>query len=117
VRTKRDLDLDAAVALGISQREVTKVTSAFVAELRQALVDEGVVSIPGLGKLSVYQVLGPQHHNLTPGKNTKRVGKRPLGIVFVNRVGFTMSPTLKGLLKEKHNAARPRRRNGKVRRR
>lgn len=89
--SKHDIDLHTARRLGVNQEVVTKYTSCFLEELRTALIHDGEVVIPGLGRLHVkdYET---SNTNITAAGVAKRVH---------TKVFFKKSPTLREALKRR----------------
>jgi len=90
---KVELDLNTAVTLQIPGRQVTKITTQFLAELRASLVRDGEVYLPGIGRLLVVRCGGGSITNLT----VKRKVADPTHI----KVFFKKAPALRSALKRK----------------
>lgn len=93
-RSKLILDKRIAGEMGMDRKDVSTVTRMFLDYAREALVDEGVLSLPRFGSLEVRK---------TSVKRFREVG----GYVESElRVSFTRSPVLKKELKKKYGKAR-----------
>jgi nucleoid DNA-binding protein len=96
--TKVDLDLRVAQSLPGSkrtpQRVVTMVTTCFLEELKKALVSDGDVYLPGIGRLYVVEYEKANNTNLSTAKVA--VGN-PAHI----RVFFRKAPALRSALKQR----------------
>lgn len=89
--SKYDIDLHTARRLGVSQVVVTKYTSCFLDELRTALIHDGEIVIPGLGRLIVrdYET---SNTNIPTAGVAKQVN---------TKVFFKKSPALREALKRR----------------
>jgi nucleoid DNA-binding protein len=89
----------------MSQTDVAEITSAFIAEIRMGLVDDGEVRIDGLGRLRLVDVIMSQgtKYNLTlgTGKKKKSRGKIKVEVPRQLKVYFSKSPTLTKMLRAK----------------
>lgn len=62
---KLELDIRVSKELSISQRKVVPITTQFIHEIRRALVEDGEVYLPGLGRLKVQVVKTGVVNNLS----------------------------------------------------
>lgn len=88
-----------------SRAAINCITRAFVQQISDALVEDGEVSIPGLGRIAVHIVGVDREVTLVHGsfKKGQRKGTRKVKIERNIRVYFSKSPVLRDRLKEKHN--------------
>lgn len=98
--SKTDLDLRVSADLGVPQKKVTEITALFLKHIRRALVMEGEVVLPGLGRLWVLQYVGPSTR-LTrgTGKKGQRAGKIAVEHPVHLKVFFKKAPALRSELK------------------
>lgn len=84
----------------MSQKQVAKVTTQFLVEIRNALVVEGEAVLPGLGRIRVVECKG-NTTNLTTGNGKRgvRTGKRRVVDPVHLRVFFKKAPALRDALK------------------
>jgi hypothetical protein len=74
MKTKRDLDIFVGTNLGKSAKEVSKVTSEFIAVIKRQLIEGEEVRLDGLGvmKLGTHVMSSVSMSNLDPiGANAK----------------------------------------------
>lgn len=93
--TKVELDLRVAAATRVPRAAVTKITKEFLLELRDALVFEGEVVLPGIGRLYVSEYKGNNANLESSGGKRAVVGPTHL------RVFFRKAPALREALKRR----------------
>lgn len=104
MRHKVVLDREVALELGMSQREVSLITTEFIRQLGIHLAEYGVLSIEGLGRFQVGPVRQPRVSTLVTGtfKKGGRKKSRKVEVPSYLRVHFSKGPTLKKLLNEQY---------------
>lgn len=105
--------LDGLVArrAGLSRARVSEVTSAFCEELREQLVSNGEVTIPGLGTLRVFVAKFGREVVLTNGNfKAGSHGSRNVRVEHQVRIYFSKAQRLRAALKESHHGEVRRRR-------
>lgn len=94
--SKVDLDLNIAQhTQDIPHRVITRVTTCFLEELQKALVEDGDVYLPGIGRLHVSEYKG-NNANLDSS-----AGKRAVVDPTHLRVFFRKAPALRDALKRR----------------
>jgi nucleoid DNA-binding protein len=100
--SKIDLDLRVAMELELPRRQVAKITARFIEHMRERLVVDWELSLPGFGRLKVLEYQGPSA-NLTKGtgKKGRRAGKIEVERPVHLKVFFRKAPALRSALKRR----------------
>jgi len=98
VRKKIDMDREVAADLGISQRQVSTVTAAFLNQVKQAIVHEGGIFLDEFGRFNLVISSGGKRVDL----NTLRTQEiRTVEVPTKARVHFSKTTGFKELIHEK----------------
>jgi nucleoid DNA-binding protein len=88
--------------LGVSHKQVSRITSEFIHQLSLLMTEYEVVIIEGLGRFQVQRIHTNHNTTLVTGrfKKGKKGETRSVALTGYFRVNFSKSPTLKKLLNE-----------------
>ncbi len=103
---KSTLDKKVAILLHLNKDQVSSITSAFLREVHNALVDQGEVQLDGLGKMRVVKSTPQRPQNLIPPKH----GQLPLPEMHSAqlRVHFSKADSLRRALRQKRGGVERR---------
>lgn len=105
---KTELDKRVAARLGLNRRDVSEITFEFIEVVRHVLVEEGVVLIPRLGRLTAKTTKRRTTFQATDGSYKKGVRgkKRAVEVNGDRKVYFAKSLHLKDELEKHHGEVR-----------
>lgn len=102
MKKKLELDLAVAADLGINKKQVALITAAFVQELKNTIMEDGVAYVDSLGRFKLMAEVGGKRAVLKKGnfKKGQNTGTIVVDVPVRLRVHFAKAPAFKQQLHE-----------------